>query len=169
MRALDASLARARDQLHGLEIWLEPGRYVVAEAGVLLATVTQLKGKGDVQYVGVTTGMNSLIRPALYGAYHEIANLSRLGEAGSEVVSIVGPICETGDRLGSDRLLPATEEGDVLAHRQCRCLRLRDGLALQPAGAGTGIRALGQGGRVERAGRAIMGPAWNSNRPPCQT
>jgi diaminopimelate decarboxylase/aspartate kinase len=115
MAALDASLAEARAQLNGFELWLEPGRYVIAEAGVLLATVTQVKGKGAVKYVGVTTGMNSLIRPALYGAYHEIANLSRLDEAATEVVNVVGPICETGDRLGSDRLLPPTQEGDVLA------------------------------------------------------
>ena len=58
--------------------------------------------------------MNSLIRPALYGAYHEIVNLTRLGEPATEVVNIVGPICETGDRLGSDRLLPETREGDVI-------------------------------------------------------
>jgi diaminopimelate decarboxylase/aspartate kinase len=64
--------------------------------------------------VGVSTGMNSLIRPALYGAYHEIANLSKADQAPSDVVTVVGPICETGDRLGVDRLLPPTEEGDVL-------------------------------------------------------
>ncbi|MCP4275644.1 MAG: bifunctional aspartate kinase/diaminopimelate decarboxylase [Gammaproteobacteria bacterium] len=115
MAALDTSLAAARDQLDGFELWLEPGRYVIAEAGVLLATVTQLKGKGDVQYVGISTGMNSLIRPALYGAYHEIANLSRVGEAATEIVNVVGPICETGDRLGSDRLLPPSREGDIIA------------------------------------------------------
>jgi diaminopimelate decarboxylase/aspartate kinase len=114
MAALDASLAALRDQLEGFELWLEPGRYVIAEAGVLLTTVTQIKGKGDVQYVGISTGMNSLIRPALYGAYHEIANLSRVGEEATEIVNVVGPICETGDRLGSDRLLPPTREGDVL-------------------------------------------------------
>jgi diaminopimelate decarboxylase/aspartate kinase len=115
MAALDASLAAARERLDGFELWLEPGRYVIAEAGVLVSTVTQVKGKGDVQYVGISTGMNSLIRPALYGAYHEIANLSRVGEAATEIVNVVGPICETGDRLGSDRLLPPTREGDVLA------------------------------------------------------
>jgi diaminopimelate decarboxylase/aspartate kinase len=58
--------------------------------------------------------MNSLIRPALYGAYHDIVNLSRLGEPATELVTVVGPICETGDRLGSDRLLPPCQEGDVL-------------------------------------------------------
>ncbi|MEO1594518.1 MAG: bifunctional aspartate kinase/diaminopimelate decarboxylase, partial [Pseudomonadota bacterium] len=76
--------------------------------------VTQTKGKGDVRYVGVATGMNSLIRPALYGAYHEIVNLTRLDTPASELVTVVGPICETGDKLGSDRLLPPSEGGDVL-------------------------------------------------------
>lgn len=97
-----------------LELWIEPGRYLVAEAGVLLAQVTQLKGKGEVHYVGVATGMNSLIRPALYGAHHEIVNISRLDDLPTEIVNIVGPICESGDQLGTDRLLPPTQEGDVL-------------------------------------------------------
>lgn len=111
---LDASLGPVRDACPGVELWLEPGRYLVAEAGVLLARVTQTKGKGDVRYVGVATGMNSLIRPALYGAYHEIVNLTRLDTPASELVTVVGPICETGDKLGSDRLLPPSEGGDVL-------------------------------------------------------
>ena len=58
--------------------------------------------------------MNSLIRPALYGAYHEILNLSNINSSDYEMVTIVGPICETGDRLGSDRLLPKSREGDVI-------------------------------------------------------
>ncbi len=114
MELLNESLDDIRSRNPELELWLEPGRYLVSEAGVLLSRVTQLKGKGEVQYVGISTGMNSLIRPALYGAYHEIVNLSRLGEPAEKVVNIVGPICETGDRLGSDRLLPPCEEGDVL-------------------------------------------------------
>jgi len=97
-----------------IEIWLEPGRYLVAEAGVLLARVNQTKGKGEVRYVGIATGMNSLIRPALYGAWHEIVNLTRLDQAGHQVCNIVGPICESGDVLGLDRLLPDCEEGDVV-------------------------------------------------------
>lgn len=96
------------------QLWLEPGRYLVAEAGVLLATVTQVKGKGENRYVGVDTGMNSLIRPMLYGAHQEIVNLTRWGEPPAARVAIVGPICETGDVLGVDRLLPETREGDVL-------------------------------------------------------
>lgn len=111
---LGASLTELKSAAGGRQIWLEPGRFIVARAGVLLARVTQTKGKGDVRYVGVATGMNTLIRPALYGAYHEIVNLSRLDEAATDVVTVVGPICETGDRLGSDRLMPPAAEGDVL-------------------------------------------------------
>ncbi len=111
---LDETLAEIRQTYPQFDLWLEPGRFLVARAGVLLTRCTQTKGKGEMRYVGVGTGMNSLIRPALYGAYHEIVNLSRSDQAPSETVTIVGPICETGDRLGSDRLLPPTEEGDVI-------------------------------------------------------
>ena len=112
---LDAALLTLETQKDGIELWMEPGRYVVAEAGVLLAKVTQTKTKGAAGYVGVATGMNSLIRPALYGAHHDIVNLTRLGESADGVFDVVGPICETGDVLGHDRSLPAaTDEGDVM-------------------------------------------------------
>jgi diaminopimelate decarboxylase/aspartate kinase len=111
---LDALLLAVRAEYPQFELWLEPGRYLVAEAGVLLTRVTQLKTKGGMRFVGVTTGMNSLIRPALYGSYHEIANLTREDEPATEVVSVVGPICESADVLGHDRLLPMTSEGEVL-------------------------------------------------------
>ena len=111
---LDTLLLAVRAEHPQLEVWLEPGRFFVAAAGVLLARVTQLKSKGGVRFVGVATGMNSLIRPALYGAYHEIANLTRAEEAATELVNVVGPICESADVLGHDRLLPLTREGDVL-------------------------------------------------------
>jgi len=64
--------------------------------------------------VGVTTGMNSFIRPALYGSWHEIVNLTRLDEPATELVNVVGPICESADVLGQDRWLPPSQEGDVL-------------------------------------------------------
>jgi diaminopimelate decarboxylase/aspartate kinase len=112
--ALGVALAEVKTAYPQFELWAEPGRYLVADAGVLLARVTQLKRKGDVRYVGCDAGMNSLIRPALYEAYHEIANLTRLQESTSELVQIVGPICESGDVLGSNRRLPPTQEGDVL-------------------------------------------------------
>ena len=111
---LDTLLMAVRAEHPKLQLWLEPGRYFVAAAGVLLARVTQLKTKGGVRFVGVATGMNSLIRPALYGSYHEIANLTRAEEPATELVSIVGPICESADVLGHDRMLPLTKEGDVL-------------------------------------------------------
>ncbi|MDH3848163.1 MAG: bifunctional aspartate kinase/diaminopimelate decarboxylase [Gammaproteobacteria bacterium] len=114
LQRLDALLAEVRASYPQYAIWLEPGRYLVARAGVLLTHVTQVKGKGDMRYIGVGTGMNSLIRPALYGSYHEIVNLSRAAETPSETATIVGPICETGDRLGTDRLLPPSSEGDVI-------------------------------------------------------
>ncbi|MDJ0939068.1 MAG: bifunctional aspartate kinase/diaminopimelate decarboxylase [Woeseiaceae bacterium] len=111
---MDETLAEVKAAYPQYELWIEPGRFLVARAGVLLTRVTQVKGKADMRYLGVGTGMNSLIRPALYGAYHEIVNLSKAAEAPSETVTIVGPICETGDRLGTDRLLPPSEEGDVI-------------------------------------------------------
>ena len=114
LAALDTLLTAVHDEYPQLELWLEPGRYLAASCGVLLARVTQLKAKGGLRFAGIATGMNSLIRPALYGAYHEIANLTRLNEPATELVSIVGPICESADVLGHDRLLPPTREGDVL-------------------------------------------------------
>lgn len=113
LQALDQMLA---DTLAGIDIqiWLEPGRYLVAESGVLLARVNQLKDKGHYHYVGLATGMNSLIRPALYGAYHEIVNLTRLTEKADQNYRVVGPICESSDVLGESRLLPQCHEGDVL-------------------------------------------------------
>ena len=114
LAALDAGLAACRAARPGFELWLEPGRFVVAEAGVLLARVTQVKGKGERRYVGAATGMNSLLRPALYGSRHEIANLTRLDAPPTGRCTVVGPICESGDVLGEDCPLPACEEGDVL-------------------------------------------------------
>jgi diaminopimelate decarboxylase/aspartate kinase len=114
LAGLEAGLARFKAVHPSFELWLEPGRFLVADAGILLARVTQTKGKGDKRYVGIATGMNSLIRPALYGAWHEIVNLTRLEEPASLTCTIVGPICESGDELGRDRPLPRTEEGDVL-------------------------------------------------------
>jgi len=114
LQALDQLLTDFAKDNPQYELWLEPGRYLVAVAGVLLAHVTQLKGKAEHQYVGVSTGMNALIRPALYNAYHEIVNLSRIDEAASQTVTVVGPICESGDKLGSDRPFPVSQENDVV-------------------------------------------------------
>lgn len=94
---------------------IEPGRYIVAEAGVLLLEVTQRVEKDGVHRIGADGGMNALLRPALYEAFHGIHNLSRLDDAATATFDVVGPICESGDVLGQQRQLPAaTAEGDVL-------------------------------------------------------
>lgn len=107
-------LAEAGGRHGGYDLWMEPGRFLVARAGVLLAEVTQTKTKGDVNFVGLETGMNSLLRPSLYGAHHEIVNLTRLDQSPTQTADVVGPICEAGDVLGRDRRFPPTEPGDVL-------------------------------------------------------
>jgi diaminopimelate decarboxylase/aspartate kinase len=119
LAVLDRGVAGLAKEFPHIEFWMEPGRFLVARAGVLVALVTQLKGKGDVHYVGVATGMNSLIRPALYGSHHDIRNLTRLDEPLSHRVNIVGPICESADQLGADRWLPDTREGDVILIANC--------------------------------------------------
>jgi len=119
LAALGQGVLALKRKFPNLQFWMEPGRFLVANAGVLVAVVTQLKGKGDVQYVGIATGMNSLIRPALYGAHHDIRNLTRLDEPSSHPVNVVGPICETADQFGADRWLPPTVEGDVLLIATC--------------------------------------------------
>lgn len=114
LQAMDQALGEVKARFPAYQFWLEPGRYLVAEAGVLLTHVTQLKGKGDRRYIGVGTGMNALIRPALYDAFHEIVNLTRYDEPATETVNIVGLICETGDTFGVDRKMPPSRENDVI-------------------------------------------------------
>lgn len=114
LAGLGRALERFRAEHPRFRLWLEPGRYLVAAAGVLLARVTQLKGKGAKQYLGIAAGMNSLIRPALYGAHHDIVNLTRIDEPPGAVYDVVGPICESADVLGHERALPVSREGDVM-------------------------------------------------------
>ncbi|RCS31343.1 bifunctional aspartate kinase/diaminopimelate decarboxylase [Rhodanobacter denitrificans] len=111
---LDRVLREVKAAYPHYQLWMEPGRYLVADAGVLLARATQQKGKGAFRYLGIDTGMNSLIRPALYDAWHEIINLSRLDEPATALYQVVGPICESGDVLGTDRRLPEAQEDDVI-------------------------------------------------------
>jgi bifunctional diaminopimelate decarboxylase / aspartate kinase len=94
---------------------VEPGRYLVAEAGVLLLRATQVIEKDGVRRVGLDGGMNALIRPAMYDAYHGIHNLSCLDDADTTAFDVVGPICESSDVFGRARMLPAaTAEGDIV-------------------------------------------------------
>ncbi|MCD9016418.1 diaminopimelate decarboxylase [Parachryseolinea silvisoli] len=100
---------------HKLELWLEPGKFLVSESGTLLTHVNVVKPTPTVTFVGVNSGLNHLIRPMMYDAYHHIVNVSN--PTGQEAVyTVVGYICET-DTFGSDRPLNEVREGDVLAFK----------------------------------------------------
>ena len=94
---------------------IEPGRYLVCDASVLLTTVNTVKVTPAKKFVGVDAGFNTLIRPTMYGSYHPILVANKLGAADKETYDVVGPICESGDALAKDRALPKVDEGDLLA------------------------------------------------------
>ena len=98
----------------GLTVYLEPGRFLVGSAGVLLTRVLYRKHSGGKEFVVVDAGMNDLVRPSHYQAYHEIVELEAHGRPGG-YADVVGPVCETGDFLALDRPLPGLEAGDGLA------------------------------------------------------
>jgi diaminopimelate decarboxylase len=98
----------------GLTLVLEPGRYLVGSAGLLLTTVLSRKHSGGKELVIVDAGMNDLVRPSHYMAYHEIAEVEAAGRQAAPV-DVVGPVCETGDFLARDRVLPGLERGERLA------------------------------------------------------
>src|SRR3954447_2045238 len=100
-----------------VQLLLEPGRSIVGPAGILLTSVVYKKANNGKRFVIVDAAMNDLIRPALYGAYHEIVAVIQRGDSGAkpETADIVGPICETGDFFARDRQIPSVEEGDLLA------------------------------------------------------
>lgn len=98
----------------GLTVYLEPGRFLVGSAGVLLTRVLYRKHSGGKEFVVVDAGMNDLVRPSHYQAYHEIVELAEHNRPGGRA-DVVGPVCETGDFLALDRDLPGLEAGDGLA------------------------------------------------------
>jgi diaminopimelate decarboxylase len=98
----------------GLTVYLEPGRFLVGSAGVLLTRVLYRKHSGGKEFVVVDAGMNDLVRPSHYQAYHEIVELEERGRPAGRV-DVVGPVCETGDFLALDRVLPGLAAGDGLA------------------------------------------------------
>src|ERR1700758_970766 len=101
----------------GVRLLLEPGRSLVGPAGALLTSVLYRKKNDSKNFLVVDAAMNDLLRPSLYGAYHEIAPVVVNGnsQARRELVDVVGPVCETGDFLARDRELPVTAEGELLA------------------------------------------------------
>jgi diaminopimelate decarboxylase len=108
-----AALDQALDGFQG-RLLLEPGRFLVAQAGALLTRVLHIKRNGTKTFVITDAAMNDLIRPALYQAYHEIVPIRpRTGK--TRVVDIVGPVCETGDFFARDRALKPLRPGDLVA------------------------------------------------------
>ena len=96
-----------------LELWFEPGKFIVSESGKLLVTVTTVKQTTSTVFVGVNSGQNHLIRPMFYNAYHHIENISNPNGM-LKLYSVVGYICES-DTIGYDRMISEVREGDVLA------------------------------------------------------
>ena len=96
-----------------LELWFEPGKFIVSEAGKFLVTTNVVKQTTSTVFVGVNSGQNHLLRPMFYNAYHRIENITN-PEGEKKLYSVVGYICES-DTLAHDRLLSEVREGDVLA------------------------------------------------------
>jgi len=94
---------------------VEPGRYLVSDACVLLTTVNTIKVTPHKRFVGIDAGFNTLVRPTMYGSYHHIVAANKLDSLETETYDVVGPICESGDALAKDRLLPKVKEGELLA------------------------------------------------------
>jgi diaminopimelate decarboxylase len=102
----------------GVRILVEPGRFLVGNAGVLLTRVRYIKQTGSKRFAIVDAGMNDLIRPALYQSYHEVVTVEESSKAKSRntaKIDIVGPVCESGDFFALDREMPELGEGDLLA------------------------------------------------------
>lgn len=115
LEAWDAGLAEIKKAYPGYQLVIEPGRFLVAESGVLLTRVTQVVEKDEIHRVGVDAGIHTLLRAAMYDAWHDIVNLSRLASESDGVFDVVGPICESSDVFGKQRRLPAdTDVDDVV-------------------------------------------------------
>jgi diaminopimelate decarboxylase len=101
----------------GYGVVMEPGRSIVGPAGLLLTKVIYTKNQGGKQFIITDAGMSDLLRPSLYNAYHPIIPVKQANSGSQDLLTadIVGPICETGDTLGKERLLPPVQPGDLLA------------------------------------------------------
>lgn len=113
---IEAVAERTREALGELDatLKLEPGRYLLADAGCLLATVNTVKDTPETTVVGIDASMTTLIRPAMYGAYHGIRNLTN-PDAPVEPLTVGGPVCESSDTFCRDRPLPRPSRDDILA------------------------------------------------------
>ena len=140
-------VAKLRERVagRGLHVMIEPGRSIVAEAGVLLARVLYRKTTGGKEFVIIDAAMNDLIRPALYGAHHEIIPVLDRGLEKIRV-DVVGPVCESGDFLARDREMPQVLPGDLVAIRS--------------AGAYGFVQSSNYNSRPRAAEVMVEGPTW---------
>ena len=99
----------------GVHLLLEPGRAIIGPAGALITAIQYNKSNNSKRFLVVDSAMNDLMRPSLYGAFHEIAPVRACPGVTEAKFDVVGPICETGDFLARDRQLPEAAEGDLLA------------------------------------------------------
>jgi diaminopimelate decarboxylase len=97
----------------GMTVALEPGRVIVGNAGILLTRVLLKKNQGSKRFVVVDAGMNDLIRPALYGAHHQVWAVENTKD--TELADVVGPVCESADFIAQERAIPTVERGGLLA------------------------------------------------------
>ena len=111
-------IVESKIEKHGLKeptLYFEPGRYIVGDASILLMRVSTLKQTPYKKFVGVDGGFHVLPRPVFYGAYHKAVVANKAGLRGEERVDIAGNVCESGDILARDRLLPRIDDGDIIA------------------------------------------------------
>lgn len=113
LKLRDALQQHETTRHRNLQVWFEPGKYLVSACGYLLTSVNVLKQNGDIQIAGTDTGLNHLIRPMMYDAYHHICNISN-AHAPQHLYMVTGNVCET-DTFADNRSLPEVREGDVLA------------------------------------------------------
>ncbi len=115
IRQYASALLKALRPLGNLQLLLEPGRFIVAQAGALVTRVLYVKKNGEKTFVVTDAAMNDLIRPALYQAHHDIVPVVRRKGARKKTVDVVGPVCESGDFFARDRELPELKPGDLAA------------------------------------------------------
>lgn len=115
VRQYAGALTQAADAVGGVTLLLEPGRFLVAQAGALVARVLYVKKNGEKTFVITDAAMNDLIRPSLYQAHHEIVPVQPRRPARTMVADVVGPVCESGDFFARDRALPMLKPGDLVA------------------------------------------------------
>jgi diaminopimelate decarboxylase len=114
IEAYAAMVMRVTDGLD-VELGFEPGRLIVGNAGILVTEALYLNKRGDKNFMVVDAAMNDLVRPAMYEAYHEIWPVNEPTSQERIAYDVVGPVCESGDTFTTDRLLPKTDQGDLIA------------------------------------------------------